>query len=299
MSPRGIHGAGRACRQRRLAAVADATGDLTLWGDGRAPRGVVQRRPLRRDGTVDPLSRAGVCVVTGRRCRPPCDAGRARGGPACREPPMVEPDGMHDAGAVHRQRRPAPIPSCPVGLEHHGHAERAAAVERPRTLDRGRRASRIPEDHDLGVATRRARHQRHARWQLPTEPPLPRHTIDLHGRAERAAGVATDRREDVGLAVQRGAPRHGDDITNRRDGRGGIRSPRHVERHDRAGIRHHGGDRRSAAMAGKDTGTADGRHRHEHQRQQGEARQGRHADPSQKRRRSANCQLRGSPTAVT
>ena len=95
-------------------------------------------------------------------------AGMCRsGGPAGREPTMIEPDRVCRPLLVERQRRPATIAGAPDDWSVTGGLERPAAVARSRGLDLRGFAACSPEHHDLRIGGLRSGRKRHAWRELP------------------------------------------------------------------------------------------------------------------------------------
>ncbi len=168
---------------------------------------------MRHHRSIDRRAAGAGGVNVAAPGRRPGRAGRGRcHGSTSREAPMIEPDGMRDALPIDGQCRPAAITRGPIGLQGHRRLEGQAAISRSRALDRRRRrrarsTARSPDGSPPGVPGT----QRDPGRQFPAEPPFTGLLVDAHRRAERAAAVATDRREDVGLAVGPGTPRHRDE----------------------------------------------------------------------------------------
>ena len=146
---------------------------------------------------------------------------------------MIEPDGVRDALPVDGQCWPAAIASGPCRLQHDGFVERLPAVARLRRLDLGAGAARVPQHRDRRDGGSDRRMEGDPGWQFATQASLSCDAVDTHGRAERDAAIAARRDEDIGLAVCRRAPGHGDERAGRSNPRRRVRPTGEVER-DRA-----------------------------------------------------------------
>ncbi len=210
---------------RRLAAIADARGDLAVGRATRPERGVTQARSLRHRHAV-----VLALVLMLARLRPAISV------TGFGEAAVIEPQHVRRALVVESQRVPAAVAGRAGRLQRHRRAEAAPAVGGSRQLDLGPPILGVPRHDDVGLAGTGARVQRDARRDLAADAAVASHAVHLDWRTEGRALVAARRHVDVRAGAGGRGPGHRHEAAMRGDPRRRVGSSGHGQRDRRQAL---------------------------------------------------------------